>query len=498
MWLWQALVGGNPARTVSFGLTGSRRPRRSRRRLTLSPGRADRSRGRCRSTTRQASPNGAAARRAVCREEAVPAQRRASRPRLAARGGSELSEVLDVGDAGAGPSVFGGVSVKIRTGARRRAAGPSRGPWAQGGTVEVAGLNRSPAVLDVTLGRGGGSLDLLTPPPFRPTPALPSLTWPAGCSLRSSGWWGSRRVPVRCGSGAEAGHRYVVLSPQAPPALADRARASLDDGRCREPGGLPRDRPRPPWARRSRCCCAGRARGSRRGRWRSRRSRRCSGRASPRRRRSGTFIAARISPPQLSVSGYVVLLGDQKLRPQAFPASLARLRCRRCGRRRATCGRCRTRAGGERRGPIWTWRSSGGFRRRRLWSSRRRSLKSCWPGRTRARTSGATRCWWRTTPDVAGYFEADVADIRASYLSGRPTEVLKLRELGAGMQGAIPGCVRRGREPDELRGSRGCGGRGRASSSGDPGTRSSWTASSSRVASRAQTMNCLNGYFERP
>ena len=38
-------------------------------------------------------------------------------------------------------------------------------------------------------------------------------------------------------------------------------------------------------------------------------------------------------------------------------------------------------------------------------------------------------------PDVAGDFEADVADIRASYLSGRPTEVLKLRELGAGMRG---------------------------------------------------------------
>ena len=44
---------------------------------------------------------------------------------------------------------------------------------------------------------------------------------------------------------------------------------------------------------------------------------------------------------------------------------------------------------------------------------------------------------WRTTPDLAGDFEADVEDVRASFLSGRSTTTLKVRELGGGTRPAI-------------------------------------------------------------
>ncbi len=42
-------------------------------------------------------------------------------------------------------------------------------------------------------------------------------------------------------------------------------------------------------------------------------------------------------------------------------------------------------------------------------------------------------------PDAAGDFEADVEDIRASFLSGRPTTTLKLSELGGRRVAAIQG-----------------------------------------------------------
>lgn len=42
-------------------------------------------------------------------------------------------------------------------------------------------------------------------------------------------------------------------------------------------------------------------------------------------------------------------------------------------------------------------------------------------------------------PDAAGDFEADVEEVRASFLSGRPTTTLRLSELGAGTRPAILG-----------------------------------------------------------
>ena len=98
-------------------------------------------------------------------------------------------------------------------------------------------------------------------------------------------------------------------------------------------------------------------------------------------------------------------------------------------------------------------------------------------------------------PDVAGDFEADVADIRASYLSGRPTEVLKLRELGAGMQGAIRDAFDGGASLMSYVG------HGGAAAWASELVWRSWDTPSLQAQSRQPvllTMNCLNGYFVAP
>ena len=63
-------------------------------------------------------------------------------------------------------------------------------------------------------------------------------------------------------------------------------------------------------------------------------------------------------------------------------------------------------------------------------------------------------------PDEAGDFEADVEDIRASFLGDRETTVLKVGAARGGHAGGDPGGVRRGAGPSELRGPRGLGGVG--------------------------------------
>jgi hypothetical protein len=95
-------------------------------------------------------------------------------------------------------------------------------------------------------------------------------------------------------------------------------------------------------------------------------------------------------------------------------------------------------------------------------------------------------------PDVAGDFEWDVEDIRASFLGDRETEVLKVGELGADTREA----VRAGLD----------GGLGLLSYVGHGGSAvwasesvwNSWDAASLRAQSRQPlllTLNCLNGYF---
>jgi hypothetical protein len=99
------------------------------------------------------------------------------------------------------------------------------------------------------------------------------------------------------------------------------------------------------------------------------------------------------------------------------------------------------------------------------------------------------------TPDLAGDFEADVEDIRASFLSGRSTRTLKVSELGAGTRPAILGAFDEGAS---LMSYVGHGGTAVWSSSN---VLNSWDTPSLLAQSRQPfllTLNCLNGYFVAP
>jgi hypothetical protein len=98
-------------------------------------------------------------------------------------------------------------------------------------------------------------------------------------------------------------------------------------------------------------------------------------------------------------------------------------------------------------------------------------------------------------PDVAGDFEWDVEDVRASYLGDRPTATLKVRELGAATRPAILGALDEGASMMSYVGH---GGTAVWSSSN---VLNSWDTPSLLAQSRQPlllTLNCLNGYFVAP
>jgi hypothetical protein len=98
-------------------------------------------------------------------------------------------------------------------------------------------------------------------------------------------------------------------------------------------------------------------------------------------------------------------------------------------------------------------------------------------------------------PDPAGDFEADVEDIRASFLSGRSTQVLKLSELGAGTRPAILDAFDQGASLMSYVG------HGGAAVWASENVLNSWDTPSLQAQSKQPlllTMNCLNGYFVAP
>jgi hypothetical protein len=96
-------------------------------------------------------------------------------------------------------------------------------------------------------------------------------------------------------------------------------------------------------------------------------------------------------------------------------------------------------------------------------------------------------------PDLAGDFEADVEDVKASFLRGRETQVLKLREIGApAMKGAIKDAFDGGASLVSYVG------HGGSAAWASENVWTSWDAPSLLAQSRQPllvTMNCLNGYF---
>jgi hypothetical protein len=98
-------------------------------------------------------------------------------------------------------------------------------------------------------------------------------------------------------------------------------------------------------------------------------------------------------------------------------------------------------------------------------------------------------------PDIAGDFEADAEDIRASFLAGRETKLLKLSELGAGTRPAIQAALDGGLSYLSYVG------HGGAAVWASENVWSTWDAPSLLAQSRQPllvTMNCLNGYFVAP
>jgi hypothetical protein len=98
-------------------------------------------------------------------------------------------------------------------------------------------------------------------------------------------------------------------------------------------------------------------------------------------------------------------------------------------------------------------------------------------------------------PDAAGDFEGDVEDVRASFLGGKPTTTLRVRELGSGTRGAILEAFDEG---TSLMSYVGHGGTAVWSSQN---VLNSWDVSSLRAQSRQPvllTLDCLNGYFVAP
>ena len=95
-------------------------------------------------------------------------------------------------------------------------------------------------------------------------------------------------------------------------------------------------------------------------------------------------------------------------------------------------------------------------------------------------------------PDEAGDFEADVEDVRASFLASRPTQVLKLRELGASTRPAILDAFNAGASLASYVG------HGGAAVWASENVLNSWDVPSLLAQSRQPlllTLNCLNGYF---
>jgi hypothetical protein len=98
-------------------------------------------------------------------------------------------------------------------------------------------------------------------------------------------------------------------------------------------------------------------------------------------------------------------------------------------------------------------------------------------------------------PDLAGPFDADIDDIARSFLEGREVSNLKLSELGAQMRPAILDAMNSGLSLLSYVG------HGGAAVWASENVWNSWDAASLQAQSQQPfllTMNCLNGYFVAP
>ena len=256
----------------------------------------------------------------------------------------------------------------------------------------------------------------------------------SGPACHPEGLRSARSRRIRRRSGSPASRRPAPVGslpggggPSVPGGLAggaalapDRAGASLDAEGGDEPGGLPGDRAAGvPGGGAAAPGAASEPGAGRRGRCRSRRSRRSSGTGSRRRRRSGRSCRTRTTRGSVPRRGTWFSSGTRRTTRGASCRRRGRRRCRRCGRRRATCGRRRTRrsaaVNGEDLLPGPGDRAASGDDAGAGGGAR---LEAPGVGGLGAGPSG-NAVLVADNPDVAGDFEADVEDIRASFLADR-------------------------------------------------------------------------------
>ena len=148
---------------------------------------------------------------------------------------------------------------------------------------------------------------------------------------------------------------------------------------------------------------------------------------------------------------YVLLLGDASYDPRNFMGTSGPRRCRRCGRRRPTCGpsptRCSLRSTATTRCPT---SRSGGSRPRRSRKPQRLVAKLlAWEDSGQGLSGAAALV--ADNPDLGGRLRGGRARHRAELPRRPEPQLLLLSELGAEMRPRDPGRARRWLEPAELR-----------------------------------------------
>jgi hypothetical protein len=462
VWLWEGMVGGNPARTVSLGLFGiDRTSSEPAQVLVFLQGGSES--GTAEEHHVEVSLNGAvvgegrfAGKKAYRLSLSVAAS-------LLVEGANGLS-LRNVGDAGVSSLVFlDRVSVSYPQAATAR-GGAFEGAWTEGGTVEVGGVSASPAVLDLD-----GA----------------AVRWVTGFEA------GPGSVRFR----AEAGRRYVVVSREGllTPRVERPVPSTLRDGANQADYVViaPREfleAAQPLLARRE-------SQGLTTMAVAFEEIAEVFGHGQPSAEAIRDFLAFAYHSWSRPSPRYVVLLGDATYDPRRFlttswasplPALWARtsylwtVSDPALGAVNGTDGVPDLAIG---RLPAQTPAEAVALVSKLLaWEDSGQDLS----GRAVLVADDA---------DGAGDFEADVADIRASFLGGRPTEVLKVRELGASTRPAIQGAFDDGASLVSYVG------HGGAAVWASENVWSSWDAPSLQ-AQGAQplllTLNCLNGYFVAP
>ena len=463
VWLWEGMVGGNPARTVSLALSGVDAVSAQPAQLTVSLQGGSES-GHAEEHHVQVSLNG------VVAGEGRFAGKKPYRLSLTVpawqlvEGANSLS-VLNVGDTGVSSLVFlDKVSVSYPQAPVAR-GGVFEGTWVDGGTAEVGGVGASPVVLDVTLAG--------------------AVKWVLGVEAGA----GSVRFL------AEAGHRYVVVSREGwlSPRIAWPSPSRLRDRANQADYLLVAPRAFLPAA--ERLLVRRESQGLSTKAVAFEEIAEAFGAGQPSAEAIREFLAFAFHAWSRPSPRYVVLLGDASYDPRHFLAT----------------------SWASPLPALWTKTSY-------LWTVSDPALAAvngtdAIPdfaiGRLPATTVEQAQALvskllaWEDSgqglagkavlvaddPDVAGDFEADVEDVRASFLADRPTGVLKLRELGASMRPAIQDAFDAGASLMSYVG------HGGAAVWASENVWSSWDAPSLQAQSRQPlllTMNCLNGYFVAP